>query len=214
MPSTGAAAVAPANDAWTQTAGAAAALAMVRTRIASAAATITVGNTGVAGNTCLLRQYVSESIPYAQTITGKFYGVMRCIESSAANSDTLAVSVRACSSDGGTIRTPALLAISASDASTVAPYEMAASLTSSTFWDVNENNYLALTSCTISANDRIVVEIGYRNGATVTSRTGGVSCHDDSATDLNWGNLETAANNPWIEFTADLFCRPGQGYFS
>jgi hypothetical protein len=177
-------------------------------------ATITANGTGTVGQTSLLRQYVSESLPYAQTITGKAFGVIRCIESSSAGSNTLAFSLRVCSSDGGTIRTPALLAISASDNASVAPYEMGTSLTSSAFWDSSENFYHTLGTVAASAGDRIVLEIGFRAGFTTTTRTGGVSCGDDSATDLNWQNLETAANNPWIEFTADLFCRPGQGYFS
>lgn len=187
---------------------------MVRTRIASAMGTITSNGAGAVGNTMLLQQWVSESLPYAQTISGKAFGVIRCIESSSSGNNTLAFSLRVCSSDGGTIRSPVLLAISASD-STADPYEMArTTAASSQFFDVNENCFHTLGSVAASAGDRIVLEVGWREGSTTTTRTGGIVRGDDSATDLNLGNLETAANNPWIEFTADLFCKPGQGYFS
>lgn len=214
FPSTGAAAVTPANDSWSSTAGASSALACVRTKIGSAMTTITNNNDGTAGHTILLRQYVSENLPYAMTISGNVCGVIRCIESSASGNHTLAFSIRACSSDGTTIRSPALLAITASD-SAADPYEMGRSTaTASVFYDVNENCYHTLTACTIQATDRLVIEIGFRNGSTVTTRTGGVVCGDDSANDLPFMSINTNTDNPWIEFTADLFCRPGEGYFS
>lgn len=212
--STTAAAVAPANDAWNATAGAAAAREMNRKKTGSAMATITANGTGTVGQTSLLRQYVSEPLPYAMTITGKVHGIIRTIESSAAGNNTLAFSIRACSGDGGTIRTPALLAIVASD-STADPYEMGRTTATATcFSDVNENIFLALTDCAISAGDRLVVEIGFRAGSTTTTRTGGVVCGDDSATDLPFSFINTNTDNPWIQFTADLFVKPGEMYFS
>lgn len=196
------------------TSGASSALAMVRMKIASAMATITSNGNGTVGHTSLLRQYVSEPIPYAQTITGNIHGIIRCIESSAAGNNTLAFSIRACSGDGATIRTPALMAITASD-STGDPYEMGrTTATASAFYDSAENCYHTLTNCTISAGDRLVIEIGFRAGSTTTTRTGGVVCGDDSATDLPFTSINTNTDNPWIEFTADLFCGPGAGYFS
>jgi len=214
LSSTTAAAVAPANDAWNATAGAAAARQMARARTASAMATITANGTGTVGQTSLLRQYVSESMPYAQTITGKAYGIIRCIESSSAGNNTLAFSLRVCSSDGATIRTPALLAISASD-STADPYEMGrTTATASAFYDSSENCYHTLGTVSASAGDRIVLEIGFRAGSTTTTRTGGVVCGDDSATDLPFTSINTNTDNPWIEFSADLFVQPGAGYFS
>ena len=213
FPSTGAAAVTPAIDAWSSSAGAASSLTMVRTRIASAMATITSNHNGVIGNTTLLRQYVGEPLPYAMTITGKAYGVIRCIESAANGNNILAFSIRACSNDGATIRTPALLAITSSD-NAVDPYEMGrTTATASVFYDSSENCFHTLTSCTISALDRLVVEIGYRNGSTTTTRNGGVVCGDNSATDLPFESINTNADNPWIEFTADLFVKPGEAFF-
>lgn len=214
FPSSGAAAVAPANDSWNTTGGAAAALTMVRKKIASAMATITANGTGTVGQTSLLRQYVSEPLPYAMTITGKVHGIIRTIESSAAGNNTLAFSIRACSNDGATIRTPALLAIVASD-STADPYEMGrTTATATAFYDSAENCYHTLTACTISALDRLVVEIGFRAGSTTTTRTGGIVCGDDSATDLPFTSINTNTDNPWIQFTSDLFVKPGEGYFS
>lgn len=166
------------------------------------------------GDLCLLRQFVSEPLPYAMTITGKVMGIIRCIESAVAANNTLAFSIRACSNDGATIRTPALLAITASD-STADPYEMGrTTATASAFYDSAENCYHTLTACTISAGDRIIVEIGWRQGSTSPTRTAGIVCGDDSANDLPFQSINTVADNPWIQFTADLFVQPGQGYFS
>jgi len=215
FPSTGAAAATPANDAWNLTSGASSALAMVTKRIASAQATITANGNGTIGHTSLLRQYVSDRLPYAMTITGKVRGMIRTIESSSSGNNTLAVSIRACSSDGSTIRTPALLAISASDSTDATMWEMPITTAASrAFADVNENRFLSLTACNVSLGDRLVVEIGFRAGSTTTTRTGGVVCGDDATPDLNEVHGVTTANNPWIEFTADLFVQPGAGYFS
>ena len=211
--STTAAAVAPANDSWNATAGAAAAREMNRKKTASAMATISANGTGTIGQTSLLRQYVSEPLPHAMTITGMMHGIIRTIESAANGNNTLAFSLRACSGDGATIRTPALLAISASD-STVDPYEMGrTTATATAFYDVNENTYHTLTSCAISAGDRLVFELGFRAGSTTTTRTGGIVCGDDSATDLPFTSINTNTDNPWIEFTADLFVKPGEAFF-
>ncbi len=213
LPSAGAAAVTVANDSWTTTTGSSSALAMVRKPIASAMGTISSNGAGAVGNTMLLRQWVSESMPYAQTISGKFKGVIRCIESSSSGNNTLAFSLRVCSSDGGTIRSGGI-AISASD-STADPYEMGrTTATASVFYDSSENCFHTISSITASAGDRIVLELGWREGSTTTTRTGGIVNGDDSATDLPFMSINTNTDNPWIEFDADLFCKPGQGYFS
>jgi len=207
------AAVAPANDSWSMTAGAGAAMELLRKADGSTAATVTSNNTGTVGNTILLRQYVSEPLPYAMTITGKVFGVARCIESNASASHTLAVSIRACSNDGSTIRTPSLLVIRASDNGSVAPYEMGSSLSTTLFYDSGENSYLSLTNCDVQEGDRIVVEVGYRNGSTTTTRTGGVNFGAPTTTDLAYQTTLANIYNPWIEFTADLFVKPGAAYF-
>lgn len=172
-------------------------------------ATITNTNDGTIGNTVLLRQYVTDVIPMAQTISGTFRGQMRCIESIGSANMTVAVSVRACSGDGTTIRSPALLAISASDSSS-APFEMVTSLTNRPFLNSAEVSELAVSACTISAGDRLIFEVGFRNGSTTAARTGGVSCGDNSASDLPVGDTTvTAADNPWVEFEQNLFVPAG-----
>src|ERR1035437_3274855 len=113
LPSTGAAAVNPANDSWTRTAGMGSDLAAVRTRISSSMATVTSTKTSANPGSALIRQYVTEPLA-AQTITGNVSGQMRCIESNGALSACVAVSVRAVSNDGTTVRSGGL-AISASD---------------------------------------------------------------------------------------------------
>jgi hypothetical protein len=214
FPSTGAAAVTPANDSWNRTAGASSALTMVRIPIASSMTTITNTNDGTSGHYILLRQFVSDPIPYAQTISGIAFGVIRCIESASTGNHNLAFSIRACSQDGGTIRTPALMAITSAVVAS-APYEMGTgTATSSLFYDSSEGFYHTLTDCTIQATDRLVIEIGFRNGTTTTTRTGGVVCGDDSANDLGFYSINTSTDNPWIEFQSDLFAIKNLEYYS
>jgi hypothetical protein len=197
LPSTGAAAVAPANDSWNMTSGAAAARAAVRTKIASAMETITSDNDGTVNHTILLRQYVSEPLG-AQTISGNIKGQIRAKTSAGSDTHNLSISIRACSNDGATIRSPALLAIK-SETTTMSK----TALTNRKFED-GSTTPIALTSLTISEGDRLVIEIGYKNGQTITTRNGGVSCGDDSASDLAQDETTTTADNPWIEFDSTL----------
>ncbi len=204
FPSTGAAEVAPANATWDKVTGAASALKAVRTRISSAMATVTNVKDATTLHTTLIRQYVTEPMA-AQTITGTVSGFIRCIESNAAFSAGVSLSVRACSQDGATIRSPVMLAISNSDLISGSPgaQEMATSLSSRSFMDVSENTAISLTSCTLSDGDRLVIEIGFQSADTSTTRTGGISCGDDSATDISASGSATA-NNPWVEFSQTL----------
>ena len=202
LPSTGAAAVTVANDSWTKTTGAGTALAAVTAKISSAMGTITNTANGTAVTPTLIRQYVTRSFG-AQTLTGTVSGVMRCIESNVNFSATLAFSVRACSSDGGTIRTGGL-SIRYSDLYTTVPPEMATSLTNRQLMDSAEATSHTLSSITMSEGDRLVFEFGFTSNDTSTSRTGGISFGDNSATDCVFDQTGTAANNPWIEFSANL----------
>jgi len=209
LPSSGAAAVTPANAAWDKTTGAGSALAAVRTKISSAMATVTNTKDSTTLHSSLIRQYVTEPLG-SQTITGHISGAMRCIESNIGFSACVAVSIRACSQDGTTIRSPALLAISNSDLYTSGTvHEMANALTNRLLEDVNEATSITLTSCTLSDGDRLIFEFGYKSSDTSTTRTGGISFGDDSATDLSSTDTTvTVANNPWIEFdTALVFDR-------
>ena len=201
LPSTGAAAVNPANDSWTRTAGMGSDLAAVRTRISSSMATVTSTKTSANPGSALIRQYVTEPLA-AQTITGNVSGQMRCIESNGALSACVAVSVRAVSNDGTTVRSGGL-AISASDLYTTTS-EMYTSLRNLKLMDVNESASIALTSMTLSDGDRLVFEFGYKATSTSTTYTGGISFGDNSATDLAADMTTTTANNPWIEFDSDI----------
>lgn len=205
LPSTGAAEVTPANDSWDKTTGAGAARKAVTARISSAMATVTNTKDSTTLHCSLIRQYVTGPLA-AQTISGTVKGQMRCIESNGNFAACVAVSIRACSEDGGTIRSPALLAISNSDLYTSGTvHEMATSLTNRSLEDSAENKSLSLTSCTLSEGDRLVIELGFRSSDTSTIRTGGISFGDDHATtDLPEDQVATAANNPWIEFSQTI----------
>ena len=62
----------------------------------------------------------------------------------------------------------------------------------------------ATGAVTALAGDRIVVEIGFSNTTGGTSITGTLNFGDDSATDLGDNETDTAANNPFVEFSTEI----------
>jgi len=183
-PSTGAAAVSPAFDAWSNTA-IADRIAAVRTKITSAMTnkSHTLGQADV-----LLRQYVSEPMA-AQTISG----TVKCYVRGLSDTEKIStLSIRVCN-NAGTAFTGTLLALNHYGNNT----NFATSLKNNIF-----ANGDALSSLAINANDRLVIELGTRK---VSGSNGTLNFGDDSGTDLPENETETAAYNPWIEFSGDLW---------
>lgn len=136
----------------------------------------------------------------AQTISGTVKGNMRGSESNAGANATPALAIKIIKPDG-TDRA-ILLAPVASDSAT-SGHEYTTSLTNMTFQDAAESASISLTSGNASEGDYLVIEVGFRS-ATSTSRNISQSYGNDSATDLPEDTSTTAANNPWVEFSANI----------
>lgn len=60
-----------------------------------------------------------------------------------------------------------------------------------------------LGNYTSSANDRLVLEVGWdKDGSTLTS--GSISLGDSSSSDLTQGDADTGINNPWFETSNNI----------
>ncbi len=189
LPSTGAAAVSPAYEAGWDTAPGGR-LKLVQTKISSAMTSV---NHSTSGTTHGTRQYVSDPLP-AQTISGTVKCYLRAFEDSAGDTYTSYLSIRVCN-EAGTAFRGTLLALGHHGPGT----DFATSATNRIFADGD-----TLSSLAINANDRLVIEIGTAESGTASNNSK-VVIGDDSGTDLPEDETETAAYNPWIEFSADLF---------
>lgn len=200
LPSTGTADISPAFDAsWDVTTNADR-LAMVTTRINSAMTTKSgVGDTNINVDQ-LLRQYISAGLA-AQTLSGTIKGNMRMV-SSAIGNGVLAVRVAKCASDGSGVTE--ILAIQFSSDTGAAPPATAASLTNRRLEQGSNDFSLDLTSTSFSAGDRLIVELGYRDLSSNAARIVSTNFGDDAASDLPEDETTTTADNPWVEFSADI----------
>lgn len=206
LPSTGTPGISPAFDAtaWPNTPNADR-IDMVTTRISSAMTTKD-GAGNAATTRQLLRQYISAALA-AQTLTGTMKGQARYV-GSAAGIGVPAIRVAKCNSDGSTVTE-----IFAAQFSTrgTAPPAMDTVLTNRKFEQGDADFVLDLASTGIDAGDRLIVEIGYTDTSTNTARFISVSFGDNSATDLAEDETTTTADNPWVEFSANISFQAGGG---
>lgn len=209
LPSTGVAAVSPAfGSGWESTANADR-IAMVTTRINSAMTTKDGAGDAGADQEQLLRQYVSAPLA-AQTLSGSVKGVARFISTTAGNGRP-AIRIAKCANDGTSV--VEILAITFSSNNIDLPPATATSLTNRRFEEGADDFVLNFADVTITAGDRLIVEPGYRDHTTNTGRFVSISFGDNSGTDLPEDETTTAANNPWVEFSADISFQ-GAGAFS
>lgn len=200
FPSTGTPGISPAFGSWDVTSNADR-REMVRTRISSAMTNKDGSGDATVGNH-LLRQYVSSESLAAQTLSGTIKGQVRIQNVGGGNVGSLAVRVAKCASDGSGV-TEILIISYSTDASGVPP-RPDTTMTNRRFEQGDNDFALDLTSTAIDAGDRLIVELGYRDTSTNTSRYCRHSLGDDSATDLAEDETTTTADNPWIEFSADI----------
>ena len=195
LPSTGAAAVSPAYAAWGDAVQASPRLKMVTTRISSAMASISLTDgVGDPNVRFLWRQYVSDPVG-AQTIDGTVKGQLRVLSDGPGTWNRVCLCIKVVSNDGTTLR-GTLLALGEYFANA----SFAISLTNRKSSDLD-----GLSSVVAQANDRIVVEFGCLATGGAADAMAQMSCGDDSGTDLPEDETTTAANNPWIEFSGNLF---------
>ena len=199
LPSSGAAAVSPAYGAWTFT-DEAQRLAMATTKISTSMSAIGVtGSFDATGTHRLWRQYVSAPIG-AQTVSGTVKMQARCNNGGVdLDYDHIRLRIIVVSNDGATVR-GTLLALG-----NYGPANEFTDTPTSTNRTGADGD--ALSSVSASANDRIVVEIGAYCGGAGGADEGAIQCifGDDSGTDLPENESTTAANNPWVEFSGNLF---------
>ncbi len=163
-----------------------------------------ITSTGETVSFCLARQYVSDPMK-AMTLSGTITGQIRCLESNAGLNATIAIRIAICNEDGSNVRE--VLAIAASDNTAATPPEMATSLTNRQLQDAAEATTINLTSTTVNEKDRLIIEVGMRESNTTANRNADLSLGDDSATDLPADNTTTAANNPFVTFSATIVFR-------
>ena len=208
LPSTGTPSVSPAFDAeWDITASAVRRSA-VTTRISSAQTTFSAGSISGALQDALAVQYVSAPIA-AGPITGTVKGQIRATRAGslggAPGGIRAQIIVRVVSNDGSTFRGT----LYAGDLDTTSTDDPASEFASS---DTNRTfpRGAPVTVSTVSAqtNDRIVIEVGARRQGSLAAAAS-LTLGDDSATDLPEDETTTTANNPWVEFSIDLFTARG-----
>ena len=194
LPSTGTAAVSPAYAAgWLATGG----TDSIRCVIKRTNTTMTdkqTNNSNTQGNT-LNRQYVSDPIA-AQNITGTVKGQLRGDESATNQDMVSAIGIRVVSNDGSTVRGTLL---------SITYPALAGNEYDTSYANRYTPTSTAVSSVTAQNGDRIVIEIGcYRYAAGNPPGRCTQSFGDDSTTDLPEDQTTTTADNPWIEFSADI----------
>lgn len=182
-----------ANGAWTNTTGA-----LNRKLVpAKTNSAITIGTrrSWTAGQLALDRRYVSGQLA-AQTISGtvKAYLMSRMYAGTDATQDRLEIYV--VSSDGLTVR-GTLLAIARYGA-------VGGFVNNATHRNKSWANGDAISSLAIQSGDRLVVAIGYSDGAGTTPE-GSIKWGDPLATaDLPENETQTSDGTAWIEFSGNI----------
>lgn len=208
LPSTGTPDISPAfGSGWGVTTNADR-IDLVTTRISSAM-TLKSGVGDAGQDYQLLRQYISAALG-AQTISGTIKGQVRMSNSAGTSIGQLAVRVAKCASDGSGV-TEILAIADSTTAPGTNPPGTVATLTNRRMEQGVDDFILDLTSTGVNAGDRLIVEIGYDDNSTNTTRFASCSFGDDSATDLPEDETTTAANNPWVEFSMDIAFDEGGG---
>lgn len=133
-------------------------------------------------------QFAGQTIA-SQTVTGQF----QCFESNAGNNVALTLKIFACSADGSTIRSPAILSITRDGS------EMNTALR-------NISLSVTTTACTISDGDRLVVELGC--GGTCTAASG-VQGHNST---IRFGESASSGDLPVDETTTATTYRPWMNF--
>lgn len=195
LPSSGAPAISPAYAAaWTDTV-AGTRLQMETTKSGTSAASRTGGG-GVAGaGSVLLAQYVSRAIG-AQTISGTIKGQIRAREVNAGINARAQLVARVIGPDG-TVR-GTLVAAQAEALSS----EFSTGLFNRKF-PLAALSPVTVTSVVAQDGDHVVIEVGALvddNGIDEVT----IQVLDNAASDLAEDETSGAANNPWIEFSADI----------
>jgi hypothetical protein len=147
-----------------------------------------------------IRQYMSDPLSGAQTITGTVKGIIQALESATTANAQAQCTIRVVSKDGTTVR-GTLLALSAGTTS-----EFATALTSRKFPLAWAAPGATLSSVSALDGDRIAVDFGARFVATTVATTTATERFGDTgATDLAEDETGTTTTFvPWLEFSQTL----------
>lgn len=203
LPSTGTPDISPSTDgSWELTTGFIR-RDLVRTKISSTELIQSTAHDSSNGtDDVLIAQYISEALP-AGDISGTVKGVTKARETNSAADLRTQVNIRVVSSDGTTVRGTLL----SHDTGTLASEWSTSSTLSSRLVPVALRSN-ALTTVSAQENDRIVIEIGYRRHALVSTSYTGRLYFQDNASDLPESDSDATTGDPWIEFSQDIFDVP------
>lgn len=170
----------------------------------TALTTLNAASSALSPEFVLMEQAVSHPLA-AQTITGTVKGQIGGFVNSANLNATLALAIKVVSGDGLTVRGTLLATTASQNISTSPPKIVPGSsvFTNRKFRDALDNINIPLTSLSILAGDRLVIEFGFRDVSTSTSQQCNLKIGDDQSTDApedETSNL-TTTYNPWLEFT-------------
>lgn len=151
------------------------------------------------GTKAIFKQYISEPLA-AQTISGNVTGQIRGSTNSNSSINYM-MGIRIVSNDGTTVKQTPL------NVTAFSTYPMSSSLRNQTLAST------AITSSSVDAGDRLVIEIGMTRTAAwgAAGSAHSMSYGDDSGTDLPVNKTETSAYNPWIEFSNPIDFGGGGG---
>jgi len=196
LPSSGSAAVSPSYTASWDDTSVAERLPSSRTKSSTAETDKSFNDNDDTDKDILRLQYVTEQLG-AQTITAQTVGLsMRCRFTGGVGNIYLALTIKAVSSDGSTVR-GTLLALTRDGTS----------ISSSTGPAGYYSRYLSATTTevTIQNGDRLVFEIGAGGDPAMTQDHDFILvAQDDKSTDLDAADNDDDDENPWINFANTL----------
>lgn len=154
-------------------------------------ATTTISVNATALSATLFYRGVSQPLE-AQTISGTVAGQFRMRMANVSGATTVSrIHITVVNSSGTVVAT---LLSGTSGANTL----------TTTLTNRNTPASVAISSYACAAGDRISIEVGIIRTAGTTARNGDISFGSSAATDLAIDNTTTTANNPWVEFSANL----------
>jgi len=159
-------------------------------------------NTATSPWDVLFLQAVSAPLDGAQTVSGTLKGQFRATEFATDADYRAQLLAKVVSRDGSSVTGTSL----AFDTGALSS-EFATTATNRQF---PRGGAQTLTSVSANAGDRLVIEIGYRShNSHTTGRLAQLYTRQDDTTDLPENETATAANNSWLEYSANLtFERP------
>lgn len=172
--------------------------AMVLTKGSSAITTgQTISLSGTANDKNADRQYVSDPLAGAQTISGTVKGQLMVREfATTDNVDQISILLRVVSNDGTSVTCSAVLALG--------NYAVAGEfINNATLRNKKIADGDTITSCNANDGDRIVLEIGFSNTTSGTTPQAAAKW-GENATELPEDETQTTDGAGWFEFSATL----------